>query len=142
MLLFSLRLCVCVVVFIHEKENWLWKSRNITIADNLPKFAYAGQLPIQVPLSYMYFDEEKGIKEMLRSHKASWHKSSCHLAQMQHCKADQCSKEEAYSCQSVFWRGYFHTIKSNQNKTCLTWNSSQIFDLWWHKATLVLRARR
>ena len=49
-------------------------SGYITLADNLPKFANVGQLPIQVPLSHL--DEGKGIEETLRSHKASWHKSS------------------------------------------------------------------
>ena len=44
-------------------------SGYITLADNLPKFADVGQLPIQVPLSHL--DEEKGIEETLRSHKAS-----------------------------------------------------------------------
>ena len=44
-----------------------------TLADNLPKFAEVGQLPIQVPLSHL--DEGKGIEETLRYRQASWHKS-------------------------------------------------------------------
>ena len=34
-------------------------------------------MPIQVPLSYMYLDEGKGIKEMLRSHVK--HRGTNHL---------------------------------------------------------------
>ena len=48
-------------------------SGHITLAVYLPKFADAGQLPIQVPLSHL--DEGKGIEETPRSHKAPWHKS-------------------------------------------------------------------
>ncbi|CAH3039428.1 unnamed protein product [Porites evermanni] len=91
---------LCILCRGENKNDKLVSSVNCTRRDtnNLPKFTYVGQLPIQVPL---YLDEGKGIKEMLRPHKASWHKSSFHLAQMQQCKADQCSKEEAYRGQSV-----------------------------------------
>lgn len=44
-----------------------------SLADNLPKFEEVGQLPIQLPLSYL--DEGRGIEETLRFHQASWHKS-------------------------------------------------------------------
>ena len=44
-----------------------------SLADNLPKFAEVGQLPIRVTLSHL--DEGRGIEETLRFHKASWHKS-------------------------------------------------------------------
>ena len=38
-----------------------------SLADNLPKFAEVGQLPIRVTLSHL--DEGRGIEETLRFHK-------------------------------------------------------------------------
>ena len=37
-----------------------------SLADNLPKFAEVGRLPIQVPLSSL--DEGRGVEETLRTH--------------------------------------------------------------------------
>ena len=75
-----------------------------SLADHLPKFAEAGQLPIEVPLSYL--DEGQGIEETLRFHRASWHKScfnKCNCAKLtiaQKRKLSEVSRHDKTSKQS------------------------------------------